>query len=54
MKRSGRFVAAARKNESKKLLWLGVMIAAPSLGDVLLALDAEPPPDAHERHRHRS
>ena len=32
MKRSGRFVAAARKNESKKLLWLGVMIAAPSSG----------------------
>ena len=32
MNRSGRFVAAARKKESKKLLWLGVMIAAPSSG----------------------
>ena len=32
MKRTGRLVAAPTKNESQKLLWLGVTIAAPSAG----------------------
>ena len=32
MNRSGRRVAAPMKNESQKLLWLGVTIAAPSAG----------------------
>ncbi len=32
MKRRGRRVQAAMKNESKKLLWLGATIAAPSPG----------------------
>ena len=50
MNRSGRRVAAPMKNESQKLLWLGVTIAGPSAGMCSAPVIDQAEPHPHEGH----